>query len=313
MGSDFINVIMFNKLIVNVLQYMPQRFVWIFSKRYIAGEDLADAISATKKLNKQGIKTTIDLLGEFQSNSGKIDFYKKEYLKLIDECIHQDLDNSFSVKPTMFGLMLDQDQCYENIREVVARAAAHQRMIRIDMEDSQCTSMEIELYKRLLDEFPENVGLVLQAYLRRTLDDLKDLAIFDRGRQRINIRICKGIYNEPAELAYKDKDEINKNYITDLEFMIRNKMFVAIATHDRYLISEAYRLIGQYGVTKDQLEFQMLYGVTPELRKSIVEKGYKMRVYVPYGRDWLKYSIRRLKENPKMMSHMIKALFVRGL
>ena len=303
---------MINRLIVALLQYMPKNFVWIFSKRYIAGEKLADALKVTRKFNTMRIKATMDLLGEFLTRAEKVEYYKTEYIKLIEESVRLGLDNSFSVKPTMFGLLLDPAMCYENIREIVAKAASHGRFIRIDMEDSQCTSMEIDLYKKLLNEFPDNVGLVLQAYLKRTLDDLKDLAEFDKGRGKINIRICKGIYNEPAELAYKDKDEINRNYLIALEYMLSHNMYAAIATHDRKLINGAYELIGRDHLSKDRLEFQMLYGVTPDLRKTIVDKGFTMRVYVPYGKDWFNYSTRRLRENPSMIPHMIKALFISG-
>jgi proline dehydrogenase len=303
---------MINKLIVALLQYLPKQFVWIFSNRYIAGEDLKDALDVTAKLNSQRIKSTMDLLGEFLTRAEKVDYYKKEYLRLIDETVRHGLDNSFSVKPTMFGLLLDQEMCYVNVREIIAKAASYNRFVRIDMEDTQCTTLEIDLYKRLLNEFPGNVGLVLQAYLKRTLDDLKDLEEFDHGRGIINIRLCKGIYNEPAEFAFKDKQEINRNFLTDLEFMFTHNMYAAIATHDRLLINGSYELVRKHKTSHDRFEFQMLYGVTPDLRKSIVDKGYTMRVYVPYGKDWFNYSTRRLKENPKMISSMIKALFVRG-
>lgn len=303
---------MINRLIVGMLPYMPKSFVWIFSKRYIAGKELKDAIHVTGKLNKQGIKATMDLLGEFQTRAEKIEYYKNEYLRLMDESVKTGLDNSFSVKPTMFGLLLDKELCYKSIREIVARAASHNRFIQIDMEDTQCTDMEIELYKRLLEEFPHQVGLVLQAYLKRTLDDLKNLVAYDRGRGLINIRICKGIYNEPEELAFKDKEEINRNFLIDLEYMFQHNIFAAIATHDKKLVNGSYKLIATYKVPNDRFEFQMLFGVTPDLRKSIVDKGYTMRVYVPYGKDWFNYCTRRLKENPTMAFHIIKAIFVRG-
>ena len=303
---------MINKLIVALLQYLPKDFVWIFSQRYLAGKDLEDAVRVTKKLNSQGVKATMDLLGEFLTRAEKVDYYKKEYIRLIQESVKNGLDNSFSVKPTMFGLLLDPELCYANVHEVVASAASFGRFVRIDMEDAQCTSMEIDLYKRLLNEYPQNVGLVLQAYLKRTLDDLKDLSEFDSGRGIINIRICKGIYNEPAQLAIKDKTEINRNYLACVEYMFRNNIFPAIATHDKKLVEGAYHLIEKYKVPDNRFEFQMLYGVTPDLRKSIVDKGHTMRVYVPYGKDWFNYSTRRLKENPKMVSHIIKALFIRG-
>jgi proline dehydrogenase len=135
---------------------------------------------------------------------------------------------------------------------------------------------------------------------------------FDNGRGLINVRICKGIYNEPDELSFKDKDEINKHYLIDLDYMLNNNIYAAIATHDRKLISGAYEMIKNYNVDPAKFEFQMLYGVTPDLRRSIVERGFQMRVYVPYGKDWYNYSTRRLKENPRMVSHIIKALFFRG-
>jgi proline dehydrogenase len=308
----FIQSEMINKWIVGVLQYLPKDFVWIFSRRYIAGKELKHAVNITRKLNSQGIKATMDLLGEFLTRAEKIEYYKKEYIRLIEESVAKGLDNSFSVKPTMFGLLLDPEKCFSNLHEIVAKAASFGRFVRIDMEDTQCTDMEISFYKRLLNEFPGHVGLVLQSYLKRTLDDLNDLVAFDEGRGLINIRLCKGIYNEPEQMAYKNKDEINRNYLIDLEYMFRNKIYPAIATHDKKLILGAYGLIDEYKAKSDGFEFQMLYGVTPELRKSIVGKGFTMRVYVPYGKDWFNYSTRRLKENPRMITHMIRALFIRG-
>lgn len=303
---------MINKLIVGMLDYLPKDFVWIFSKRYIAGKELKDAVRVTRKLNEQKIKASMDLLGEFLTRAEKVEYYKTEYIHLIEESVATGLDNSFSVKPTMFGLLLDQDLCYTNVREIVAKAASLNRFVRIDMEDTQCTDMEIDMYKKLLNEFPNHVGLVLQAYLKRTLNDLKDLVAFDNGRGLINIRLCKGIYNEPALMAYKNKDEINRNYLIDLEYMLQHNIYPAIATHDKKLIEGAYKLIGENNAKPDKFEFQMLYGVTPELRKSIVDKGFTMRVYVPYGKDWYNYSTRRLRENPRMVTHIIKALLIRG-
>jgi proline dehydrogenase len=303
---------MFNKLLVGLLDYFPKELVWVFSKKYIAGKELKDAVTVTKKLNSNRIKASMDLLGEFQTRREKIQYYKEEYLRLIETSVEKGLDNSFSVKPTMFGLLLDEQMCYGNIREIVAKAASHDRFIRIDMEDTQCTDMELALYKKLLNEFPGHVGIVLQAYLRRTMNDLDMLVKFDHGRSLINVRICKGIYNEPEELAYKDKDEINQHFLEDLDFMFSNNIYSAIATHDKKLIHGAYEMIRKYKHSNDKFEFQMLYGVTPELRRSVLEKGFTMRVYVPYGKDWYNYSTRRLKENPRMVTHIIKALFVQG-
>jgi len=208
----------------------------------------------------------------------------------------------------MFGLLLDKDICYNHIKEIVAKAASHNNFIRVDMEDSPCTDLEIELFRKLKGEFPKNVGLVLQAYLKRTRSDIENML----DMPALNFRLCKGIYTEPAEIAYKSYEEINQHFLDDLEYIFQNKIYVGIATHDKPLVEGAYTLIEKYNVPKSMYEFQMLYGVTPELRKSIVDKGHTMRVYVPYGKQWFAYCTRRLKENPKMAGMIIKALFNRG-
>ncbi len=295
-----------------MLPYMPKSFVWIFSKRYIAGKKIGDAIRVSKELNGQGIKVTVDLLGEFITKLSEAEQNKIEYLDIIDTFVREKIDGNFSLKPTMFGLLIDKEVCYKNIREIVARAGSYNNFIRIDMEDSQCVDLEIELFRNLKAEFPKNVGLVLQAYLKRTKKDIENLLDIHSKEIPINYRLCKGIYVEPAEIAYKKYAEINQHYLEDLEFMLKNGIYPGIATHDKPLVEGAYKLIDQYNVPKNMYEFQMLFGVTPELRKSIVDKGHTMRVYVPFGEKWFAYSTRRLKENPKMAMLIIKALFVRG-
>ncbi len=303
---------MFNKMIAAMLPYFPKKLIWIFSKRYIAGESVADAIRASKELNAQGVKVTIDILGEFIKTLGEAEKNKVEYIELIDTIEKEKIDGNYSLKPTMFGLLLDKDVCYKHIREIVAKAASYSNFIRVDMEDSPCTDLEIELYRKLKAEFPKNVGLVVQAYMKRTLRDLKDLMDIHSAEIPLNYRLCKGIYVEPAAIAYKKYEEINEHFLEDLEFMFKNGVYPGIATHDKPLVDGAYKLIEKYNVPKNMYEFQMLYGVTPELRKSITSKGHTMRVYVPYGKQWFGYSTRRLKENPKMASLIIKALFFRG-
>jgi len=303
---------MINKMIAAMLPYMPKNFVWIFSKRYIAGKKIEDAIRVSKELNNQKIKVTIDLLGEFITKLSEAERNKVEYLDIIDTVMKEKIDGNFSLKPTMFGLLIDKDVCYANIREIVAKAASYNSFIRIDMEDSQCVDLEIELYRKLKAEFPKNVGLVVQAYLKRTLKDLENMMDLHSKDNPLNYRLCKGIYVEPAEIAYKKYQEINDHFLEDLEFMFKNGVYPGIATHDKPLVDGAYKLIEKYKVPKHMYEFQMLYGVTPELRKSIVDKGHTMRVYVPFGEQWFAYSTRRLKENPKMAWLIIKAIFVRG-
>jgi len=303
---------MFNKMIAAMLPYMPKSFVWIFSKRYIAGKKISDAIKASKDLNNLGIKVTVDLLGEFITRLDEAEKNKIEYLDIIETFTGEKIDGNFSLKPTMFGLLIDKEVCYTNIKEIVAKAAAYNNFVRIDMEDSQCVDHEIELYRKLKAEFPKNVGLVVQSYLKRTLDDLVNLMDIHSSEIPLNYRLCKGIYVESPEIAYKKYQEINDHFLADLEYMFKNEIYPGIATHDKPLVEGAYKLIEKYKVPKNKYEFQMLYGVTPELRGSIVEKGHNMRVYVPFGDQWFAYSTRRLKENPKMAMLIIKALFVRG-
>jgi proline dehydrogenase len=303
---------MINKLISWMLPFMPKKLVWVFSRKYIAGETIEDAIRVSRELNAQGIKITIDLLGEFITTLDQAAENKTAYLAIIDRIQQEKIDGNYSLKPTSFGLLIDKEICYRHIREIVVKAASCQNFIRIDMEDAPCTSLEIELFRRLKKEFPRHVGLVVQAYLKRTLKDLKDLADLHSAEIPLNFRLCKGIYVEPEAIAYKKYQEINQHYMEDLEFMIASGFYPGIATHDKPLVDGAYDLIAKYHVPAERYEFQMLYGVTPELRKSIVAKGHPMRIYVPFGKDWFGYSTRRLKENPKMASHIIKALFVRS-
>ena len=303
---------MFNKLVAGILPYMPQSLVWQFSKEYIAGKTLEQAIEVAKALNAEGALTTIDVLGEFIENLDEAEVNKKEYLDVIETAEAAKIKGNYSLKPTSFGLLLDKDVAYKHIREIVAKAAAFNNFVRVDMEDSPCTDMEIELFRKLKAEFPKNVGLVVQSYMRRTLDDVKNLNDLNSAETPLNFRLCKGIYVEPAEVAYKKYEEVNACFLEGLEYMLEQKMYPAIATHDKPLIDGAYKLLDKYKPTKDQYEFQMLYGVTPALRKSIMDKGHPMRIYVPFGKDWFGYSTRRLKENPKMASLIIKAIFIKG-
>ena len=302
----------FNKLVAAILPLMPKNLVWVFSKRYIAGRKIEDAIRASKALNNDGMMVTIDLLGEFITRLDEAEKNKNEYLNIIDTFEKNNIDGNYSLKPTMFGLLIDKDICYQYIHEIVKKASEYDNFVRIDMEDSQCVDMEIELFRKLKKEFPKHVGLVLQAYMRRTKDDIMNMLDLHTKENPLNFRLCKGIYVEPEEIAYKKYEEINEHFLEDLEIMFREGLYPGIATHDVPLVEGAYKLIEKYKVPNEKFEFQMLYGVTPSLRKSIVDKGYRMRVYVPYGEQWFAYSTRRLKENPKMANDIIKALFVRG-
>jgi proline dehydrogenase len=301
-----------NKMIAGVLPFMPRNLVWLFSKRYIAGKTIDDAIAASKQLNEGGMMVTVDLLGEFITELSQAEDNKNQYLDIIENIQAAGIDGNYSLKPTMFGLLIDEEIAYAYIREIVAKAASYNNFVRIDMEDSQCVNPEIRIFRRLKAEFPKNVGLVFQAYLKRTLSDIKDLLDIHSTEVPINYRLCKGIYVEPEKIAFKKYHEINEHFLIDLEFMFKNGIYAAIATHDKPLVEGAYALIEKYKVPKNMYEFQMLYGVTPQLRQSIVDAGHRMRIYVPFGEQWFAYSTRRLKENPAMACEIIKALFVRG-
>ncbi len=303
---------MINKAIASVIPHFPKKFIWIFSKKYIAGETIEDAIKASKSLNEHGVMVTVDLLGEFITNLQQADQNRDQYLHIIGAFQNAGIDGNYSIKPTSFGLLIDPEKCYQNIRNIVALASKYNNFVRIDMEDSECVDLELTLYKRLKLEFPNNVGLVIQAYLHRTEKDVDNLLKLHTTDSPLNFRLCKGIYVEPENIAIKDPKKINDNYLKLLDKLLSNGVYVGIATHDKKLIQGAYHLIKKYNVPKNKYEFQMLYGVTPELRNSIVGNGHEMRVYVPYGKDWFGYSTRRLKENPKMAQHIIKSIFVKG-
>jgi len=249
---------MINKIITLLLPWMPKKLVWIFSKKYIAGETIEDAIRVCKELNAKGIKITIDLLGEFITKLEEAEQNKDAYLSIKERIQNEKIDGNYSLKPTMFGLLIDKEVCYRNIREIIQKAASYNTFVRVDMEDSQCTDLEIDLFRRLRKEFPATLGLVVQAYLRRTLKDVENLLDIHDSEHPLNFRLCKGIYVEPEAIAYKKYLEINDHFLEDLEFMFKNGIYPGIATHDKPLVEGAYALIEKYKIPKSKYEFQML-------------------------------------------------------
>lgn len=301
---------MLSKLILAILPKMPQSFVWLFSKKYIVGKTLDEALTTSKKLNNEGYRITIDLLGEFIKKRAEAEETTKTYLNILEALHTQNINGGVSVKPSFFGLLLDEQFCFENIRKVVAKAHEYGIFVRIDMEDSQCTESEIIMYEKLHTEFPNTVGLVLQAYLHRTFDDVERLEKSVHTEENpINIRLCKGIYIEDESISYKKYEEINQNYAKVLDKLLGINAFVGIATHDKKLVKVAYELIEKHAAPKEAYEFQMLYGVQPKLRRSILKNEHSLKVYLPYGQDWFGYSIRRLQENPNMVMHITKSIF----
>ncbi|MBN1482726.1 proline dehydrogenase [candidate division KSB1 bacterium] len=295
-----------NRIIVFFMPLVPKPIVRIFSKRYVAGDTLEDAVRITRDLNNKNIMATMDVLGESTTREEETGLYVQEYLKVLQTIESEKLDCNVSLKPTQLGLLINKELAFSNIKEIVQKAKQLNNFVRIDMEDSNCTTDTIDIYQKLRNEF-DNVGIVLQAYLRRSIDDLSEIA-----REPANMRLCKGIYIEPREIAYKDPHLVNENFAFLVETALKAKSYVGIATHDEKVVWHALRIIEQLGLERHEYEFQMLLGVDEQLRSILVNAGHRLRVYVPYGKQWYRYVLRRLKENPKIAMYVIKALFKRA-
>jgi proline dehydrogenase len=295
-----------NRFMVGVVSLMPKSIVWLFSRRYIAGASLADGVATTRALNGLGCRATIDLLGEHTTRLEDAQQAEAECLRVLEAIDREGLDANLSVKLTALGLKLDTEQCYRHVAGIVARAAELGNFVRIDMEDSTCTDETLAIYRRLRKAHT-NVGTVIQARLKRSCDDVRRL--IDEGIA--HLRICKGIYDEPAEIAHTGRDAIRDSYMELVRMMLESSSHVAIATHDGELIRRSEHLLASLGVGADAHEFQMLLGVAERTRAGLVSAGRPVRVYVPYGEAWHAYSMRRLQECPHIAGHIVKNLFTR--
>ena len=291
----------FNRLLVTGLPMVPKPIVGRVASRYVAGETLADAVRVVRSLNQEGAMATLDVLGEEVKQREPAVAAVEEYLRVFDTIASERLDSNVSIKLTMLGLKIDEGFCRDNVERIVAKAKEHGNFVRIDMEDHTTTDATLRIYHELHARYG-NVGVVLQAYMRRTLADIAALP-----RQGASVRICKGIYVEPRAIAWKGFETIQANYVRALEKLIENGIYPGIATHDEYLVNRAVGLIDKHGLRREQYEFQMLLGVDEEMRRILIAGGHRLRVYVPYGRDWYPYSIRRLRENPEVARHVIRA------
>jgi proline dehydrogenase len=282
---------------VAALPAVPRPVVRRLSSRYIAGPTLDDAVAVVRRLNGEGKLATVDVLGEeittAQEAAAIVDAYRRA-LARIDE---ERLDANVSVKLTGFGLDLDSELVRRNLLEVVEDAARRNRFVRVDMEDSTTTIRTLQLVRDLRAAGHENVGAVVQTYLRRTLDDLPGLE---------NVRLCKGIYVESPAIGYREYEAVRANYRRCLEALVEQGSYVAIATHDEALIAHALDVVRSAALPRDRYEFQMLLGVRPERGDSLVADGHRLRVYVPYGLQWYEYSVRRLQENPAVAGHVAR-------
>jgi proline dehydrogenase len=293
----------FNRLLVTTLPVVPRFIVGKVASRYVAGETLEEALAVVRSLNEQGAMATIDVLGEEVHERGKALAAVEEYLRVFAGIGGQRLDANVSIKLTLLGLKIDEAFCRDNVERIAAAAAERGNFVRIDMEDSSCTDATLRIYRDLQPRHG-NLGVVLQAYMRRTLDDIDGLP-----RPGASVRLCKGIYVEPRRIAWKGYETVRANFVRALEKLIEAGIYPAIATHDEYLVAAAAALIDRHRLESHQYEFQMLLGVDQELRRILIDAGHRLRVYVPFGRDWYPYSMRRLRENPEVARHVLRALF----
>lgn len=284
-----------DRAIVRLLPAVPKPIVRRLSSRYIAGPSLDDAIRVVERLNAKGKLATVDVLGEEITSPDEARAIAGQYHDVLARIDEGGLDANVSVKLTGLGLELGQDLCRDNLQSVVRDAAARGNFVRIDMEDSSMTDRTLELYRELRVEGHANVGIALQAYLRRTISDLDGIE---------NARLCKGIYVEPPELAHQEFEAVRASFVRCLERLVAQGTYVGIATHDEHLIGEALRSVGEAGLTRERYEFQMLLGVRPDRADELVAEGHRLRVYVPYGQHWYEYSLRRLQENPKLAGYI---------
>jgi proline dehydrogenase len=288
-----------DRAIVRTLPAVPKPIVRRISARYIAGTHVEDACRTVERLNAEGKTATIDVLGEeitTWEEARHIGYEYENVFRVIDE---RGLDSNVSVKLTALGLKLDYGLCREITERLVRQAAERGNFVRIDMEDSSCTDDTLRLYRELREAGLDNVGVVLQAYLRRTLDDIDALSDLTP-----NVRLCKGIYVEPEEIAYHGFEEVRENLVRALDALLARGSYVGIATHDEWLLEEGTRLVAEHGRSHADYEFQMLLGVRPERATQLVEEGHRLRIYVPYGEQWYAYSLRRLQENPKIAGYI---------
>ena len=315
----------FSKLVVGMTIRMPKWFVGWVSRRYVAGNNIEDAIKVMKRLSKENACFTVDVLGEEITSMDEAQYFYDEYAKLIDEIIKHELDSNLSIKPTAFGLLIDRNKGFEKIRSLVKMASQHDMFVRLDMEDHRVTQATIDVVVDLHNEGLTNVGTVYQGRLFRTLDDIDYLE--QKLGSAADYRICKGIYLEPEDIAHTGYDEIVSATNASIDKMLAAGAYCAVASHDKPVINHALSALESYGMGPNiedprenagkprtgkgpGYEFQMLLGVRGPMRRKLAAKGHRTRVYIPYGEKWYEYSIRRLQENPTVGAQVAKAFLM---
>ena len=292
-----------NHILRMFIPLLPIRLIKLFSNRYVAGTSIKEALKSIQNLNDNGLSATIDILGEHTNSTNEADNITSDYIEIYKALKVNNLDCNISIKPSHIGLDLGFSVCHYNLDRIIKTASDVSNFLRIDMESSSATNDTITLYNTAKNQY-QNVGTVFQAYLKRTLEDVRNL---DRDS---NFRLCKGIYKENSEIAFQGKEEINDNFIKILDYALNNRIYVCIATHDPLLLERCYQLINKYKIKPERFEFQVLFGVPMDswIKKHKLN-NYKVRVYVPFGKSWYEYSMRRLNENPNIIGYIIKNFF----
>ena len=271
-----------------------------FASRFVAGESVTTAIEAVRGLNAKGISASLDLLGESTTNEKEAYASQRQYLELLDLIHREKLNANVSLKLTAMGMDISDDLCVKVTREILERAKQYGNFVRLDMESSAYTQKTLDLFEQhFYPDFRANVGIVLQSYLYRTEAD-----VTRANELGARVRICKGAYKEPAEVAFPGKADVDKNYVTAMHQLMEHGNYPGLATHDEVIISDARRFAKEKGIASDRFEFQMLYGVRRDLQENLVRDGYRMRCYVPFGTQWYPYLMRRLAERPANMAFM---------
>ncbi len=276
------------------------------AKRFIAGETFEQAKEVVKRLNDMGFLVTIDILGESVTNKEQAEKARDAYIELLGNINTVGLNSNVSLKLTQMGLDIDDSYCHENVVKIVKTAVEYKNFVRIDMEGSRYTQRTIDIFEKIHRVYPENIGMVIQSYLYRSKEDIIH-AIENRHR----IRLCKGAYKEPPDIAFPDKRDVNNNYEEMAKDLILKGNYPAIATHDERLLNIAESFTKENNIPKDSFEFQMLYGIRRDLQKRLIDEGYRVRIYVPYGTYWMPYTIRRIRERKENLWFVLRNIFRR--
>jgi len=295
-----------DRIVATTVRWVPRPLVGRLARRYVAGPTLDDGVQAARRLMREGSLVTFDHLGEFITALPEGEQSATIYKQILERIRKEQLEAGISLKLSSFGLLLDEEAALNNVRAVLLRARELDIFVRLDMEDSPTHDATFRIYRALREEGFSKLGLVLQARMRRALLDLE--ALHDLTP---SYRLCKGIYLEPEEVAYQGFQEIQENYLLLLARILDLGSQVGIATHDPHLVEEGEKIVKERGLGNEAFEFQMLLGVAPRLRARLLEQGYRLRIYVPFGQDWYAYCVRRLQENPAIGGHVLRALFRR--